>query len=139
RREMNVRSYRRAGFAGFVAIAAATLAAAGCSSSTSSSTSTAPATSASSSAAAPATSAAAAPSASGSSGGLGAQSVTDYVAYTGGKAGPADNSLPPVTIGFVNQQGGQQVIGAHATDGAEMAVKYINAELGGVDGHPVQL
>jgi branched-chain amino acid transport system substrate-binding protein len=61
------------------------------------------------------------------------------VAYTGGKAGPADNSLPPVTIGFVNQQGGQQVIGAHATDGAEMAVKYINAELGGVDGHPVQL
>ena len=31
------------------------------------------------------------------------------------------------------------MIGLHATDGAEMAVKYINAELGGVDGHPVQL
>ena len=31
------------------------------------------------------------------------------------------------------------MIGQHATDGAEMAVKYINAELGGVDGHPIQL
>ena len=31
------------------------------------------------------------------------------------------------------------MIGLHATDGAEMAVKYINAELGGVDGHPIQL
>ena len=50
-----------------------------------------------------------------------------------------DSSLPPVTIGFVNQQGGQQVIGQHATDGAQMAVNYINKELGGVDGHPVQL
>ena len=136
---MNVRSYRRAGFAGIVAAAAAILAAAGCSSSSST---TAPASSAAapaSSAAAPASSAAAAPSASGSTGGLGAQAVTDYLAYTGGKAGPADNTLPPVTIGFVNQQGGQQVVGAHATDGAEMAVKYINAELGGVGGHPVQL
>jgi branched-chain amino acid transport system substrate-binding protein len=132
---MNVRAYRRAGYAGIAAIAVATLAAAGCSSSTSSSSST---TAPSSSAPAPASSAAA-PSASGSGGGLGAQSVTDYLSYTGGKAGPADSTLPPVTIGFVNQQGGQQVIGLHATDGAEMAVNYINKELGGVDGHPVQL
>ena len=128
--------HKRAGFAGIAAIAMATLAAAGCSSSSSTTSATAPS---SSSAAAPATSAAAAPSASGSAGGLGAQSVTDYLSYTGGKSGPASSTLPPVTIGFVNQQGGQQVIGQHATDGAEMAVKYINAELGGVDGHPVQL
>ena len=127
--------YRRAGYAGIAAIAVATLAAAGCSSSSSSSSSAAsPATSA----AAPA-STAAAPSASGSGGGLGAQSVTDYLSYTGGKSGPANSSLAPVTIGFVNQQGGPQVIGQHATDGAEMAVNYINKELGGVDGHPVKL
>jgi branched-chain amino acid transport system substrate-binding protein len=131
-----LRSYRKAGYAGIAALAVATLAAAGCSSSTSSSTTstTAPTTSA----AAPATSAAA-PAPSGSSGGLGAQSVTDYLSYTGGKSGPADSSMTPVTVGFVNQQGGPVAIGLHATDGAEMAVKYINAELGGVDGHPVQL
>jgi branched-chain amino acid transport system substrate-binding protein len=57
----------------------------------------------------------------------------------GGKAGPADNTMAPVLIGFVNQQGGQQVIGADATTGSQMAVKYINTELGGVGGHPLQL
>ena len=129
-----MRSYRKAGFAGIAAVAVATLAAAGCSSSSSSTTTTTPATSA----AAPATSAAA-PAPSGSTGGLGSQSVTNYLTYTGGKSGPADKSLSPVTVGFVNQQGGPVAIGLHATDGAEMAVKYINAELGGVDGHPVQL
>jgi branched-chain amino acid transport system substrate-binding protein len=111
--------------AGVAVAAAAALTAAGCSSS--SSTTAPPATSA------------AAPSASGSSGGLGAQSVTNYLTYTGGKSGAANNSLTPVTVGFVNQQGGAQVLGLHATDGAMMAVKYINTELGGVDGHPIQL
>ena len=102
---------------------------AGCSSNSSSSSGSASTT----------TSAAAAPSPSGTSGGLGAQSVTNYLTYTGGKAGPASSSETPVIVGFVNQQGGAQVIGQHATDGAEMAVKYINAQLGGVDGHPIQL
>src|SRR5215831_12918339 len=72
-------------------------------------------------------------------GGLGAQSVTDYLKYTGGKAGKADQSLPPVYVGWINQQGGQVEIGRFATNGAELAVKYINEELGGVGGHPVQL
>jgi branched-chain amino acid transport system substrate-binding protein len=72
-------------------------------------------------------------------GGAGAKSVTDYVSYTGGKAGKADASLPPVSIGWINQQGGQQVIGALATNGAQLAVKYVNEELGGVGGHPVEL
>ena len=72
-------------------------------------------------------------------GGAGAQSVTDYLKYTGGKAGKADQSLPPVYIGWVNQQGGQVEIGRFATNGAELAIKYINEELGGVGGHPVQL
>ena len=122
-----MRRHRKTAYAGIAALAVALLAAAGCSSSSSSSTTS------------PATSAAAAPSPSGTSGGLGAQSVTNYLTYTGGKSGPANSSLTPVTIGFVNQQGGPQVIGQHATDGTEMAIKYINAELGGVDGHPIQL
>ena len=89
---------RRIGYVGIAAFAVATLAAAGCSSSSSSSSTP---TSSSS-----ATSAAAAPSPSGSSGGLGAQSVTNYLTYTGGKAGPASSSATPVLVGFVNQQGG---------------------------------
>ncbi|MGH3271832.1 MAG: ABC transporter substrate-binding protein, partial [Trebonia sp.] len=120
---------RRLGLTGAAALAVAALAAAGCSSSSSPASSSSP----------PATSAAAAPSPSGTTGGLGAQSVTNYLTYTGGKSGPASSSLAPVTVGFVNQQGGAEVIGLHATDGAEMAVKYINAELGGVDGHPIVL
>ncbi len=121
-------------------VAVAAVAVAGCGSSSSSSSS-----SQSSSAAATSTSAAATSSAAGTSsasaggGGAGAQAVTDYLSYVHGKAGKADASLPPVTIGWINQQGGQQAIGPLATAGAQMAVKYINAELGGVGGHPVQL
>src|SRR5450755_4656168 len=74
-----------------------------------------------------------------SSGGLGKQAVTNYVKYVDGKAGKANSSLPPVTVGFVNQQGGQVVIGADATLGAQLAVSYDNAALGGVGGHPVVL
>ena len=124
-----LRHRRRLGLTGIAALAVVALAMAGCSSNSSSSSGSASTT----------TSAAAAPSPSGTSGGLGAQSVTNYLTYTGGKSGPANSSLTPVTVGFVNQQGGPEVIGLHATDGAEMAVKYINAELGGVDGHPIVL
>ena len=124
-----MRRHNRLGVAGFAAVAAAVLTAAGCGSSSSSST---PATSASS---APASSL---PASTGT-GGQGAQSVTNYLSYTGGKAGPADKSLPPVYIGYVNQQGGPTAVGLLATAGAQMAVNYANAELGGVDGHPIQL
>ncbi len=41
-------------------------------------------------------------------GGAGSAAVTNYLTYVDGKAGKANPSLPPVTIGFVNQQGGQQ-------------------------------
>jgi branched-chain amino acid transport system substrate-binding protein len=127
-----VRRHNRLGLAGFAAVAATVLAA-GCSSSSSSSAPTAP-TSAATSAAAGTS----APASAGT-GGQGAQSVTDYLTYTGGKAGPADKSLPPVYIGFVNQQGGPTAVGLLATAGAQMAVNYANAELGGVGGHPIQL
>ncbi|MCD9199062.1 ABC transporter substrate-binding protein [Aeromicrobium wangtongii] len=64
--------------------------------------------------------------------------VTDLVKYTGGSAGAADDSLEPVTLGWVNQQGGALGFPS-ATDGAEAAVKYINKNLGGIGGHPVKL
>jgi branched-chain amino acid transport system substrate-binding protein len=79
------------------------------------------------------------PSSAAGSGGAGSKSVTDYLSYVDGKAGAADSSLSPVTIGFVNQQGGSQSIGPLATTGAQIAVKYINTELGGIGGHPLVL
>ena len=125
-----MRRHNRLGLAGFAAVAAAVLAAAGCSSSSSSSS-----TAGTSTSTAPASSL---PASTGT-GGQGAQSVTNYLTYTGGKSGPADKSLPPVYIGYVNQQGGPTAVGLLATAGAQMAVNYANAELGGVGGHPIQL
>jgi branched-chain amino acid transport system substrate-binding protein len=121
----------RLGACAVAALAAATLAAAGCSSSSSGS-------GGSNSGGGTAAPPSAVSTASGS-GGQGAKSVTNYLTYTGGKAGPANKSLPPVYIGYVNQQGGPTAVGLLATAGAQMAVNYVNAELGGVDGHPVQL
>ncbi|HEX6527323.1 MAG TPA: ABC transporter substrate-binding protein [Streptosporangiaceae bacterium] len=72
-------------------------------------------------------------------GGAGSASVTNYATYTGGKSGPADSTQTPVYIGWINQQGGQQQIGPLATAGAQLAVKYVNTALGGIDGHPVAL
>ncbi len=111
-----------------IAITAAALVAAGCGSGPSS---TSGSTSSSSSNSAV--------NAAQGTGGAGSKSVTNYLVYTDGKAGKANSSLSPVYIGWINQQGGQQAIGPLATAGAQMAVKYINAELGGVDGHPVAL
>jgi branched-chain amino acid transport system substrate-binding protein len=73
------------------------------------------------------------------SGGAGTESVTDYVEYIGGTAGKADQSKAPIYIGWLNQEGGQSVIGAAATDGADLAVEVINDKLGGIGGHPVAL
>jgi branched-chain amino acid transport system substrate-binding protein len=65
--------------------------------------------------------------------------VTDYVQYTGGTKGAADASKSKISIGWVNQQGGPADIAPFATDGAKLAVKYVNEQLGGVDGHPIEL
>jgi branched-chain amino acid transport system substrate-binding protein len=128
-------------WAAVVATLAVTVVAAGCGSSSNSSSSAAssassaapPATSSSTSAAAPAAS-------SGSGAGAGnTDHVTNYLSFIGGKAGKADASLTPVQIGWINQQGGTSSIGPLATTGAQMAVNYVNNELGGVDGHPIKL
>jgi branched-chain amino acid transport system substrate-binding protein len=58
--------------------------------------------------------------------------------YTGGKAGAADPGLAPVTVGWFNQQGGP-ISFTDATQGAQAAVAYVNKELGGIQGHPLQL
>lgn len=42
-------------------------------------------------------------------------------------------------IGFVNQQNEPNDVGPGPTHGADPAVKYINEELGGIDGHPLEL
>ena len=65
--------------------------------------------------------------------------VTDYVKYVGGTAGAADSSKSPIVIGFVNQQGGANDVGPGATDGAKLAVDYVNKYAGGIDGHPLAL
>ena len=69
----------------------------------------------------------------------GETSVTDYIAYSGGKAGAADPSLSTIKVGYVNQEGGPIEIGPTNDDGAEIAVKYINEQAGGIGGHPVEL
>lgn len=58
--------------------------------------------------------------------------------YTGGAGRAADTSLSPVVIGYVNQEGGVPAF-PEATAGTEAAVAYINKELGGIGGHPLQL
>src|SRR5262245_1707743 len=65
--------------------------------------------------------------------------VTNYVQYVHGTRGKADPKKSKVYIGWVNQQGGQVVIGGLATAGAQLAVRYVNDVLGGVNGHPVAL
>ena len=65
--------------------------------------------------------------------------VTNYLTYVGGKAGKANPKLSPIVIGAVNTQGGQVLVGPNWTKGAELAVKYVNTYLGGVQGHPVVL
>jgi branched-chain amino acid transport system substrate-binding protein len=130
-----VTTQARRGWLGVAALIATVIVATGCGSSSKTTTTT-------TSAAAPPTSTTqttTAPSGGAGTGGAGQQSVTNYLSYVDGKAGAANQSLPPVTIGFVNQQGGSQSIGPLATNGAQIAVKYINTELGGIGGHPLVL
>jgi len=110
------------------------------SSSSSSSSSSAPATSAPATSSTTSASTAASPSSAGTSTASAyAGSVTNYQQYVG-HSGAANSSLSPVTIGWVEEQGGPPNESfPQATAAAEATVKYINSSLGGVDGHPVKL
>ena len=66
-------------------------------------------------------------------------SVTNYLKYVGGTAGRANPKLSPVVIGAINTQGGQVLVGPNWTTGAELATKYVNTFLGGIQGHPLVL
>src|ERR1700749_2397682 len=114
--------------------------AAACSSSgSSSSTPPVPSSPAASSPAAASSTTASASSAGSNTSSAFAGSVTNYPQFVGA-SGAANTSLSPVTIGWVNEQGGppSQTF-PQATLAAQATVKYINSQLGGVHGHPVQL
>jgi len=64
--------------------------------------------------------------------------VTDFAGYVGG-SGAADASLPPVKIGYFNQQGGAVAVSETNIDGINVAVEYINTEAGGIGGHPLEV
>jgi branched-chain amino acid transport system substrate-binding protein len=65
--------------------------------------------------------------------------VLNYQLYVGGK-GKANPKLAPVTIGFINGQGGPPNFNfPQATNVIRAGVKMVNAELGGVHGHPLKL
>lgn len=51
----------------------------------------------------------------------------------------ADPSLPPIRLGMVNQEGTPVGSYPELRVAVEAAVEWVNAELGGVDGHPIEL
>jgi branched-chain amino acid transport system substrate-binding protein len=65
--------------------------------------------------------------------------VTNYAAFVGAKPGKANPRLKPVVIGMVNLQGGQVQVGPLWTPAVETTIKYVNAELRGIGGHPIIL
>ena len=67
-----------------------------------------------------------------------ASAVKVYGEFTGGTAGAADPSQTPVTIGFVNDEGGIPSF-PEGSVAADAAVAFINEQLGGVAGHPIAL
>jgi branched-chain amino acid transport system substrate-binding protein len=67
------------------------------------------------------------------------QSTIDVTSkFLGVSPGKADESLPPLKIGFVNMEGGIPSFPEHQA-AADSTVKFINEHLGGVDGHPLEL
>jgi branched-chain amino acid transport system substrate-binding protein len=64
--------------------------------------------------------------------------IKQAAAYTGSKVGKASSSAKPYVIGWINQEGG--VPSFLPADGAMKAwVKFVNTDLGGLQGHPVEL
>ena len=58
--------------------------------------------------------------------------------FSGGKSGAASSSATPITVGMINQQGGQ-VSDPEASAAVQAAFSYINAEQDGIGGHPLKL
>jgi branched-chain amino acid transport system substrate-binding protein len=66
------------------------------------------------------------------------QAADIYSRFTGATAGKADPAQSPAVIGFVNDEGGIPSF-PEGSVAAQAAAKFVNDNLGGVDGHPVQL
>jgi branched-chain amino acid transport system substrate-binding protein len=110
--------------------------AAGCGSSKSNSTASTASTSSTSSPGTTATTTATTAPVSGGS--IKQATVAAGIAFTGGKAGKANSSLSPITIGYVNEEGTvPSFVEYHATTTA--AVNFVNEQLGGIGGHPLKL
>lgn len=67
-----------------------------------------------------------------------AGATTQFQKFVGGASGSADASKSPITFGFVDDEGGfpsfpEDLVAANA------AVKFVNDELGGIEGHPIKL
>jgi branched-chain amino acid transport system substrate-binding protein len=60
-------------------------------------------------------------------------------AGTAGGTTPAPASGEALRIGFINQEAGSVGVYPETVAAAEAAVEYINTELGGLDGHPLEL
>jgi branched-chain amino acid transport system substrate-binding protein len=67
------------------------------------------------------------------------KSVTNYVAYVGGKPGKANTKLSPIYVGYVNQEGGPIVVGKTADNGVEAATAFVNNLASGIGRHPLKL
>jgi len=65
------------------------------------------------------------------------KSVTNYIAYTGGKVGKANPKLKPIYIGYVNQEGGPIVIGKTNDNGTIAGAQFVNTLAGGIHGHRI--
>ena len=77
------------------------------------------------------------PSDSGTSTNAGAEPITDFQEYVGGKAGKASGEAIPV--GWINNDSAAQGPIPEATRVAKATVDLINNELGGIDGRPIKL
>jgi len=70
--------------------------------------------------------------------GISQETVALTAKYVGVHPEKADMSLPPVEIGFINQSGSVPAFPEHLEVG-KATEKFINENLGGVEGHPLKL
>jgi branched-chain amino acid transport system substrate-binding protein len=73
-----------------------------------------------------------------SAAGVSASTMKLALEFSGGKEGEADQSLPPIKIGFVNQEG-QTFSFLEMKAAAEATVDFANKYLDGIEGHPLEL
>lgn len=67
-----------------------------------------------------------------------ASAATDAGATASDAPVAADDGLEPIKVGFASNDSGSTAQ-PDATEGIKAGVAYVNAELGGIDGHPIEL